>query len=168
MLARVVRWIVIIVAGIVLVAVGVAGVARFSDGPIFVFPGGPLQAGELASLAETDWEALRGVEEIELQLLEPPQSRTTWLVVLDGSPYVPCGFCDNQLLKHWPRHLETDDRVLLRVVGKRYEGRLARVEDRDSWTRLKATLSAKYRAYQEAHPDQLWFYRLEPRDSEGG
>ena len=119
----------------------VAIVARFSDGPIFVFPGGPLIAGQRVEYASVDWEEFADVREIEFQLESPPRSRVTRMTIHDGKPYVPCAFCTNRVLKRWPRELERDDRVLIRANGKLIEGRARRVPQD----------SSEYREARDAH-----------------
>ena len=54
--------------------------ARFSDGPSVIFSGGPLVAGEWVTGPEPDWSFVRNVSTFELQLLNPPRSRTLWIV----------------------------------------------------------------------------------------
>jgi len=119
----------------------VAVVARFSDGPIFVFPGGPLISGTPTKYESVDWSRVANVREVELQLETPPRSRITRLIIYENAPYIPCAFCTNRILKHWPRELEQDDRVILRVDGMLIEGRARRV----------ANDSAEYLAARRAH-----------------
>ena len=57
---------------------------RFADGPNRVFSGGPLRSGELHRGSEPDWSFVENVSTIELQLLEPPQSRRIWTAELHG------------------------------------------------------------------------------------
>ena len=127
-LARLIVWIgfqgVILLA---LVLAGVGVVARFSDGPIIVFPGGPLTSGIPTEYGAVDWSRLAHIREIEFQLITPPRSRTTRVWIHDDAPYVPCSFCTNRVLKRWPRELERDDRVVIRIDGMLIEGRARRV-----------------------------------------
>ncbi len=51
---------------------------RFADGPVAIIAGGPFTSGELVSGPEPDWSFVRGVREVEFQLLDPARSRTTW------------------------------------------------------------------------------------------
>lgn len=119
----------------------VAVVARFSDGPIFVFPGGALISGTPTEYESIEWSRLANVREVEFQLESPPRSRITRLIIHENVPYIPCAFCTNRVLKHWPRELEKDDRVILRVEGMLIEGRARRV----------ANDSAEYAAARRAH-----------------
>ena len=91
---RVLKWMGIGVGVIALVPVVVALVARTSDGPIAIFPGGPLEAGELHDGPEPDWTFARDYAEMEFQLVEPPVSRTIWLEVVEtmgGGEPTRCG-----------------------------------------------------------------------------
>jgi hypothetical protein len=138
------RFVLIASGGAILFAiipVLVAVVARFSDGPISVFPGGPLISGIPTEYGGVDWSRVAQIREIELQLETPARSRTTRFFIHDGTPYVPCAFCNNRLLKRWPRELEYDDRVVLRVGGMLIEGRARRVPNE----------SAEYAAARHAH-----------------
>ena len=45
---------------------------RFSDGPVFVFPGGPFRSGELIDYRDVVWGAHAATREIEFQLGSPP------------------------------------------------------------------------------------------------
>jgi hypothetical protein len=160
---RILRWLGMALAAVVVVLVLVGVAARFMDGPLGPFPGGPLHAGELVADPEIDWSALADVREVELQLVTPPRSRTTWLLVRDGTAYVPCGLPTLRFFKHWPYELAEDGRVILRVAGKRYERLAVRVTDRDEWQALAAIAQAKYGIGAPSYPDEVWFFRLEPR-----
>jgi len=124
---------------------------RFTDGPVFVFPGGPLRSGEQVDYQDVDWGDHAAIREIEFQLESPARSRTTWFIVHEGKPYIPCGFCTNRLLKRWPRDLEADDRIVLRLDGVRIEGRARRVEDASpEFFGVAATSESKYHGVTQA------------------
>jgi len=131
------RGVVLLAAVVVLVAI----VARFSDGPIAVFPGGPLTAGIPTPYEDVDWSRVAHIPYLELQLETPARSRTTRFLLHGNVPYIPCAFCTNRILKRWPRQLEHDDRVVLRVGGMLIEGRARRVPNG----------SAEYLAARRAH-----------------
>ena len=61
---------------------------RLSDGSDFVFSGGPLVSGELHTGPEPDWSFTNDIVTIELQLEDPPRSRTIWVGEHDGKLYV--------------------------------------------------------------------------------
>lgn len=138
---RLVRGALVLLASTTALVASIAVFARFCDGPIAVFPGGRLIEGERVEYSSIDWQEFANVREIELQLESPPRSRTTRMTIYDGKPYVPCAFCTNRLLKKWPRELELDDRVVIRIRGKLIEGRAHRVPQD----------SAEYRLVRDAH-----------------
>jgi len=99
-----------------------------ADGPVFIFAGGPLRAGEQLELAEMDWAALDELHELELEIVGAASSRTLWFSVYEGAAYVACDLdCIDGRLSRWPQQIERDDRVVLRIDGKRVEGRLTHV-----------------------------------------
>lgn len=161
---RVLRWLGI--AGVVVVAIlaVVAMVARGRDGPLGPFPGGPLVAGERVDEMVTDWSFVAGLREAELQLLEPPRSRTTWLVVYKGTLYIPCGYPNQRWLKKWPHEAERDGRALLRIAGRLYPVTLSRVRDEQPFVAVNRLLAEKY-GLGDVVPDQdtTWIFRVESR-----
>ncbi|MCH9785852.1 MAG: hypothetical protein K0U55_05490, partial [Gammaproteobacteria bacterium] len=95
---------------------------RFEDGPNRVFSGGPLISGELYRGAEPDWGFVNEVPTLELQLLNPAQSRRIWVASVQGKMYVWSGYMNSfvgQLWKSWPAQAELDDRVVVRIDGIR-------------------------------------------------
>lgn len=73
----------ILLTGAILIPIAlglVAVVARFSDGPIAVFPGGPLVSGVVIEFEAVDWGRVAHLRELEFQL-EPPLGRAP-----SGSP----------------------------------------------------------------------------------
>ncbi len=149
------------------IAVGIAFsvAARLSDGPIAMFAGGPLERGELVTAPVADWSFAAAVEEMELQLVEPPRSRTVWLIVYEGRLYVPCGFMSVPLFKQWPYQAVEDGRAVIRVRGRRYERQLVRETDEAVLTAVAATSAKKYgfESSGPPNPDEVWFFRLDPR-----
>jgi hypothetical protein len=174
---RLLRWIGIVLAALVLALLAVAIVARFSDGPLAVFQGGPLQAGELATGPEPDWSFARDIEVMEFQLLDPARSRNTWLLVHEGKLYVPCGYMNSwwgRLWKQWPIDAINDGRAVVRIDGKRYEVEAIRVTDPALFWSLAREARRKYRPPEDqALPSELpppestgiWFFELAPRGS---
>ena len=125
------RWIRRLAAAVAAIAVGLAGGAFLlsrADGPVLVFGGGPLRSGELVGFADVDWEALDRLNELELEIVGEGRSRTLWFSVDDGVPYVGCDLdCVGGVLARWPQQVERDDRVVIRIEGRRVEGRLVHV-----------------------------------------
>jgi len=99
-----------------------------ADGPVFVFAGGPLRSGERVSFDELDWEALDDRNDLEMEIVGEGASITLWFSVDGGVPYVACDLdCVGGVLPRWPRQIERDDRVVIRVDGRRVEARLVHV-----------------------------------------
>ncbi len=158
---------------ILVVAIGALVLsARTSDGPLGVFAGGPLVAGELVTGPEPDWSFARDIRIIELQLLEPPRSRTTWLVEHEGKIYIACGYMAStigRLWKQWPVEAERDGRAIVRIEGKRYQRTLVRIKTGSVLDGVTAELNRKYGftvmpAAVEA--EAIWIFELAPPDSD--
>ncbi len=133
-------------------------VARCSDGPIALFPGGALTSGEWVEGPVTDWSFASGVPEIELQLAAQETSRTTWILVHDGRAYVPCslGFPPG---KTWHEDARRDGRAVLRIEGRRYRATLVKVDDEATAAALERVVDAKY----GGGPGEAgWFFRIDP------
>ncbi len=190
---RILRWLgialVALVAVFVAVLVGTGIVARFSDGPIGPFPGGPLRTGSLVSEPDVDWSFVdwesRPGRIVELQLVEPPRSRTTGILVHEGQLYVSAdlGFIWRRLpgpgrgplfviwvFKQWHEEALRDGRVVLRIDGKRYERQAVRVTDPELFAVLSSLVQEGAAraglALGESlppDPDAIWFFRMEPR-----
>jgi len=164
---RVLRILGIVLAAAVALAAGVTVAARFADGPVGPFPGGPLESGPLHEEPVEDWSFARDVGEVELQLLDPPRSRTTWIVVHEGRAYIPCGIPGFRLWKQWPHEALEDPRALVRVEGRRYRVDLERVEDPELQRALRAAVAEKYPA-PEGAGTEVWYFALRrPGDGPG-
>jgi hypothetical protein len=167
----VVRVVVSLLSLLVVVIGGVLVGARFADGPIAIIAGGPFTSGELVSGPEPDWSFVRDVREVEFQLLDPPRSRTTWILDHEGKAYIPCGYMTTwwgKLWKRWPLEAERDPRILLRIGGALYERRLVRIQAGPIVAPLLAELSRKYAGGREIPMEAvtsgyLWLYELAPR-----
>lgn len=141
------------------------GIARFQDGPMGFFPGGPLEAGELGTVPD-DWAFVDEIETIEMQLEEPPRSRTTWVIHHDGSAYIPCGIPHFRLWKQWPHQALENDRAIVRIDGTLYPVRLTKLDQATAPADFEAVatgVSEKYGTPKIEDPDQLWIFRLDPR-----
>jgi len=144
--------------------------ARFSDGPIGPFPGGPLVSGALIQGSEPDWSFAQDIPEMDLQLLDPPQSRRIWLLVHDTRLFAISGYMDTTLgkwWKQWPLRAEADGRAIVRIDGERYERRLERVRDPALFEALASEAKRKYGAPITAEVMSrggAWVFELLPRD----
>ena len=68
------------------------------------------------------------LEKLEMEIVADESSLTLWFSVSEGRPYVGCDLdCMDGVLSRWPQRIERDDRVVLRIEGKRVEGRLVHV-----------------------------------------
>lgn len=150
---------------------GLAIAARFSDGPIVIFAGGPFSSGEMVAGAEPDWSFVRDVREVEFQLLDPPRSRITWILDHEGKAYIPSGYMTTwwgRIWKKWPHEAEKDGRTLLRIGDDLYERQLVRVTQGPQVEPLLAELSRKYVGGRDIPLDAvtsgyLWLFELAPR-----
>jgi hypothetical protein len=161
----------LVLAVLLLAIAGLAIGARFHDGPIAIFAGGPFESGEPVTGPEPDWSFVREVREVEFQLLDPPRSRTTWILDHAGKAYIPCGYMTTwwgRLWKRWPHEAARDPRILLRIDGELYERRLVRIESGPVLEPLLAELSRKYLdgspvPMEAVTSGYLWLYELAPR-----
>ncbi|MCS5636402.1 MAG: hypothetical protein NZ990_07780 [Myxococcota bacterium] len=148
---------------------------RFKDGPLAIIAGGPLTSGNLVASEGVDFSFAKDMDTIELQLLEPPRSRTTWIIFHDGHLYVPAGFMDLPIWKQWPHEAVDDGRAVARIEGVRYPFHLERVEDRRTWQKVRMLSGRKYGlrdwdSEKEPGPEEwnlVWIFRLNPQSLEG-
>lgn len=159
-------WLLLIFATAVVTA---AFKQRFEDGPNRVFAGGPLIAGELYRGTEPDWSFVNDVPTLELQLLNPAQSRRIWVASVEGKMYVWSGYMHSfvgQLWKSWPMQAERDDRVVVRIDGIRYERRLVRIKTGAVLDKLMAVVSKKYPSRAsgaDVESGNVWVFEVAPR-----
>jgi len=165
---KIIRWVGIVLVAIVLAAGITASATRSADGPLAIFPGGELVAGDWLDSTSADAERLATTGQIEFQLLTPPRSRTTWVVVHEGEIYIPCGTPTVSFFKQWPHEAMKDGRAVIRFDGKRQRRTAVRVHDRDIRAALLREVARKYPGPEGdvEDEDQAWFFRLDPR-SEG-
>lgn len=142
---------------------------RFADGPNRVFSGGALVAGEMHTGTEPDWRFVREIPTIEMQLLNPAQSRRIWIAEHDEKIYLWSGYMGStvgKIWKRWPVQAERDGRAILRINGVRYERKLNRIESGEVLEGISAAITAKYpsqttRAAVEA--GNVWVFEAAPR-----
>ncbi len=136
------------------------------DGPWGMLPGGPFRTLPEPCLATT-WQEFASVEELAVEV-DPmrPRSVTTWSVVLGGDLFVPADFLTP--FKQWPQRVMEDDRIRVRVGGRRgrtFRCRGERVDDRATIAALRAVAASKY----DLDPDglagrsEVWWFRVVPR-----
>ena len=153
------KWLGIVIVVLVM-AIGLLSFgARYHDGPLAIFTGGPFTSGEIVP-ASNDWNILRDSETVEFQTLDPLVSRTVWLVVYDGRLFFTSGYFKwdedhglreyglpgliSRLSKPWPYQLETDNRIILRIDDKLYERRLQQVTSRPEIVPVLDAFNDKY------------------------
>ena len=169
---RFVRVLGMVLAGVVGLLLLLTIAARFSDGPIAIIAGGPLESGELVTGDEPEWSFARDINTIEFQLLEPARSRTSWILEHRGKIYVPCGYMDSavgRFWKKWPIEAAADGRAIARIEGKRYPRRLVRVGDEKLFGELTAEIERKYGVPSSGatiDAGGLWIFELAPRQSD--
>ena len=157
----------------VVAVVTLAVSARFSDGPSGPFSGGPLVAGELVTGPEPDWSFARDIQNIELQLLDPPRSRLLFVVEHDAKIYVWSPFMSSRigrLWKKWPVQAERDGRAILRIEGKRYQRTLVRIKTGAVVEGVVAEISRKYgfpgSGSADVAAENSWLFELAPPEAD--
>ena len=142
---------------------------RLSDGSDFVFSGGPLVSGELHAGPEPDWSFTNDITTIELQLVDPPRSRTIWVGEHDGRLYVFSAYMRSavgRIWKSWPRQAEQDGRAVLRIDGRRYERQLRRIESGPILEGITASIAEKYSyniSREIVENGDVWMFEAAPR-----
>ena len=144
--------------------------ARGGDGPKYVFSGGPLKSGEIHQGAEPNWEFVKDVSTIEMQLVEPPLSRRVWVAEYDGKLYVWSGYMGTtvgRLWKKWPVQAERNSLAVIRVDGVRYERQLNRINSGEILDGLSQSIRAKYPSQisrEAVEAGEVWVFELSARD----
>ena len=108
---------------------------------------------------------------MEFALIEPPRSRTTWILEHEGRIYVPSGYMTTglgRLWKQWPVEALEDPRAILRIGDALYERTLVRIESGPLLEPLTDELSQKYMGGASIGPadvtsGSLWLFELAPR-----
>lgn len=169
-IGRIALWLLLVLA----TAIATAAIKqRSADGPNRVFSGGALTSGELHRGPEPDWAFVNEVPTLELQLLNPVQSRRIWTASVDGKIYVWSGYMNSmvgKLWKSWPSQAEQDGRAVLRINGVRYERQLVRVQSGAGLDELVALMNKKYSTQgTPANIDSgdLWMFEAAPRTTGG-
>lgn len=144
--------------------------ARGGDGPKYVFSGGPLKSGEIHQGAEPNWEFVKDVSTLEMQLVEPPLSRRVWVAEHDGKLYVWSGYMGTtvgRLWKKWPVQAERNNLAVIRVDGIRYERQLNRIKSGEVLDGLSQSIRAKYPSQmtrEAVEAGEVWVFELSARD----
>lgn len=117
-----------------------------SDGPWFIFAGGPLRSGESIKLTELNWNSLDSLHELEMEIVGEQSSLTLWFSVHDGVAYVACDLdCVGGVLTRWPQQIDQDNRVVIRIDDRLAQGQLIHVPHETS--EYKAVRSGRNQKY---------------------
>ena len=144
---------------------------RLSDGSSVIFAGGPLVTGEMVTGPEPDWSFVRDVRVFELQLLNPPRSRTLWIVEHEGKLYLNSNYMGGvreRLWKRWPGQAERDGRAIMRIEGKRYERNLVRIRTGPIVEGVTTEFTRKYGVVMtpaEVEAEELWLFEMAPPEA---
>jgi len=165
-----IKWLLMLIAVVVIAIGSFLFYMRFHDGPIEVFSGGPFSSGELVTESAPNWDEIADLATFEVETLVPARSRTTWLTVVDGRLFIPSGYMNTafgKIWKRWPRHAEKDGRARLRIGDKIYERRLNRISADDPIIAgVVAGLNAKYSGagtVDNVKSNDTWIFELAPR-----
>ena len=153
---RMLRWLGLAIAALAILGVAVFFGARFHDGPLAIIPGGPLVAGEPVTTPIVDWGFAKDLGEIELQLDSQSTSRTTWILVRDGTAWIPCSLSFPPG-KNWYHEAERDGRARLRIDGKLYPVTLTRDDDPTLAAFARPEVERKYGAPPPSDAGVLFF-----------
>lgn len=157
---RILRFLALGVAVLAVAIAGMAFAARFSDGPLAVFPGGAFRSGDWVAAPVTDWSFATDVDTLEMQLEGGDTSRTVWILVRDGVAYIPCSL-EFPPGKTWHKKALEDGRAILRHEGRRYPVSLDKTEDEAVIAALAGVVESKYGAAPPG--DGTWFFALSSR-----
>lgn len=167
---KLLKWIGISIAVLVIGIAVLLGSMRFHDGPLEILSGGPFKTGT-PTTAPADWTYLKDRSTVEFQTMDPAQSRTVWLASFDQRLFVVSGYMTTNygaIWKQWPYYLEDDDRVILRIDGNLYEQRLQRIMSGPEVIPVLNEFSRKYGDGEAASADSVasgytWMYEVVDR-----
>ena len=117
-----------------------------SDGPLFIFAGGPLRSGEPVELTSLNWTSLNALHELEMEIVGEQSSLTLWFSVHDGAAYVACDLdCVGGVLTRWPQQIDQDNRVVIRINDRLAQGQLVHVpHETDEYSAVRSGRNKKY------------------------
>jgi len=142
---------------------------RLSDGSNFIFSGGAFETGEIYEGPEPDWSFVNDIPTIEMQLLNPPTSRTIWTVEHAGKIYVWSGYMGTavgRMWKQWPVQAEADGRAIIRINDVRYARNLRRIQSGPELDGITAAITNKYPSQTTStavESGSVWLFEAEPR-----
>ena len=155
---RILRWFAFALGVLLVALAAVMTVARFMDGPLGPFPGGPLR-GALSSEDPGDWSFAKDQGTLELEVAG--RSRTVWFTAPGGVLYVAAAEAER---KRWPAQAAADGRVRIRIAGRLYERSAVRIEDPALAHPIAESFQSKYDVQlDEEARARAWLFRLDPR-----
>lgn len=156
---RILKWLGIVVCGILVLAAVAYPFRRDPIGPI----AGKRLTGEVASA--TDWAFTDGHMLVKVETRpDDPHSVTTLCFTHEGSLYVPAM---DGAGKTWTRYVIEDPRVRIKVGDRIYAGRATRITDPSMGEPLFSAAAAKYPRIAERRGDEtpdlerIWVFRID-------
>lgn len=116
--------------------------------------------GDLAADQIGDWSTYGGPKKIWVETntwYGIPHSVTTISFAADGKFYVPCKDCDT---KSWPRNVDSNPQVRLKIGDELYERTAVRVTDATDLARIRSHLSGLMKG---GPTDDIAIFRMDPR-----
>ena len=109
-------------------------------GPLGPIPG-PALSGTVVEGPVGDWSPIDAVDVIQVETRpEDPYSVSTWVARVDDGIYVFAGNEESP----WVQNIQADPRVRIRVEGRIYELRAAKVEDLETKRAFLTSMKSKY------------------------
>ena len=154
---RVLRWIIALLAALLIGVAALFGVARLLDGPLGPIPGGPIR-GEASAEDPGDWTFAGAEPTLELQVGD--RSRTVWFVTHERILYVAAAEAER---KRWPAEVVADPRVRIRAAGRVYDRKLVRIDDEALRNAVGRTFETRYSTTLEPEAKaRVWVFRVDP------
>ena len=119
---------------------------------------------EIVRTAEIDWSFAEDLSMAFLQTTNPPRSRAVWVLVHEGDLYIPSGIARRT---PWPRAVEDDPIVLLRVMDRLYLRLATRISDPAELSTLREAVRDKYGTAPRANDESSGFFRMDPAPDRG-
>lgn len=130
--------------------------ARFSDGPLGPFGGGPLSGTHAPG--RPDWSTAGDTIELQIDPAHPWSVRT-YAIPLDGELYVPSFLGP---YRTWPGAALRDPRVVVRLGRTLYDRRLVQVTDATLRARVAEAMSTRHGYARDGIPARAttWYFHL--------
>ena len=172
-MSRGLLWFITIIASIFFAVGALFYIARGSDGPLEIIAGGPFQSGKTVTGTE-NWRFLDEEMTVELQTMNPPSSRTMWLVVTNNRVFIISSYMNSRigkLWKKWPHLVAEDNRALVRSKGLIYPFVLERRLEDPAMPAVLQRFNEKYRTdltTENVTSNNTWVFELLPDQAGSG